>query len=130
MALMEFLVLRRKLQIVNRPGQVPGHLQIGFEECAIDEELGGYVRKLRLFPGLDLRAHAFKVPLQNALSIGEKCLECLASTGWNTPETMFPTVGSQTLGGDRGQCLDTQFSRSSVRQKRPGGRQLSGTAAE
>ena len=40
---LKLFVLRRKIQIVDRPGQVLRHLQVGFNEGAVDDHLGRHV---------------------------------------------------------------------------------------
>jgi hypothetical protein len=65
------------------------------DERFIDDHLGRHIRQVTLLPGFNLFSHRLKVPLHaiNATemhSISENDFECFASTGVNTPETMFP----------------------------------------
>jgi hypothetical protein len=59
----ELLVLRIEIQVVNRPGQVPGNLQFPFDERPVDEELGGGVGELGAAPELHSFPHGFEFPL-------------------------------------------------------------------
>ena len=60
---------------MHRPRQGFGHLQPAFDERLVDDELGGNIRELGLFPGLDLEAHALKVPLHLVYADGKRVLQ-------------------------------------------------------
>jgi hypothetical protein len=67
---------------------------IGAAQSAADSDRG---TNAGTRPLEDLCAHAAKVPLHLVhadyeLVCSETCLECLPSTGWNTPGTMFPAL--------------------------------------
>jgi len=85
---------------MDRPRKVFGSFQFAFDERLINNYFRADVGEFALLPRLDLLPHGLEVPLHpvystDTQSMSENDFECLASTGVNTPGTMFPDSGSR-----------------------------------
>ena len=91
----EFLVLRFEVQVVNRPCEVLRRFQFALHKSRVDDHLGCNIGEFVSLPRLHLLSHRFEVALHPVdanrdAMIKENDFECLANTGVNAPETMFP----------------------------------------
>ena len=54
---------RFEVKVVDWPNQVPGHVQLVFNEGLVDDDLAGHIRQFGLSPGLHLFSHGLEIPL-------------------------------------------------------------------
>ena len=71
----ELLILRIEVVIVHHSGQVLGCLKFSLDECPINYELRGFIRKLAAAPSLDLPAHRLEAALQAVNADGNAVLQ-------------------------------------------------------
>jgi hypothetical protein len=69
--------------------------EFAFNKRFVDDHLGRNVSEFTFLPSLHLFAHRLEVPLMRSTptemqSMSENDFDGFASTGVNTPETMFP----------------------------------------
>ena len=91
----ELRVFRLEIQPVDFGQQTSGRFQLAVDERRVEDQLRRVVGDLRLSPRLNLALQRLEVPLNPVhadrdVSTRLKLLVCLARTGVNTPETMFP----------------------------------------
>src|ERR1041385_8869221 len=86
---------------MDRLSQVLGHLEASLDEGTVDDQLRLNVGELGVPPSVHLLAHPSKfcciwsTPMESAFC-SEKCLECLARTGWKSPEkAMFSQTNTR-----------------------------------
>ena len=82
---------------MHSPGQVFGSFQFPSHESFVDYDVGSDIGEFTASPSFDLlfigsKFRCIRSTPTETQSIRENDFECLASTGVNTPETMFPRL--------------------------------------
>jgi hypothetical protein len=78
--------------------------EFALDKCFVDDHLRSHIRQFAPLPRLHLFLHWLEVALHpieptETQSMSENDFECLASTGVNTPETMFQIVNATRFKG-------------------------------
>ena len=99
---LELVVLRLEVQIAHRPSKVLRSFQPSLDKRFADDHLRRDVRQFTFMPGFHLLRICSKVRCMRSTptemqSMSENDFYCFASTGVNTPETMFPTFWSEKV---------------------------------
>jgi hypothetical protein len=104
---LEFLVLGLEVQIMHGSGKMLWSLQPAFYGRFVDDHLRGDVRQFASLPRFTCLRIGSKFRCMRSTptemrSMSENDFECFASTGVNTPVTMFPNSGSVRFSIVRG----------------------------